>query len=201
MKFTKKDLAFSVVTGLITGFFAWRILDFLNAPEFYGINWSLLVIIVPILWIIGVNLGYFLGKWLPFFNQFGKFTAIGFTNAAIDFGALNLLIALSGIAAGIWYSVFKAASFLAAVIPSYFWNKYWAFESRKGGGVVEFGKFMSVSVLAILVNNIVASFVVNYTDPFLGMSPEAWANIGAIAGSGAALVFSFLGFKKAVFKK
>jgi putative flippase GtrA len=216
-KFTKKDLGFAILTGLITGTIAWRIFNFLNVTNiqfrfvvcdggvcpWYSliiIPWFWFVLIIPILWILGVLLGYFLGQWLKFFNQFGKFAAIGFTNAAVDFGVLNLLIANTGFHSGGWYTVFKAISFMVAVIPSYFWNKYWAFEGNEGVRF-EFAKFLSVAVVSIFINDGVASFVVNYVQPFGGLSSAVWANVGAMAGSAVALVFSFVGFKLAVFKK
>ncbi len=213
MKFTEKDFYFSIVTGLITGFSAWRIFEYLAITEFGGYSFAWFLLLVPVLWIIGVNLGYFLGKWLAFFNQFGKFSAIGFTNAAIDFGVLNLLIANTDISSGGWYSVFKAISFLSAIVPSYFWNKYWAFSNQgdalisSGGGPAspaggfQFAKFMSIAIVSIFINTGTASLVVNYVHPLAGLSPAVWANIGAVAGSAVALVFSFVGFKLAVFKK
>jgi putative flippase GtrA len=201
MKFTKKDLLFSVITGLITGFVAWKILVFLGYPEVYGIRASTLVLVVPVLWILGVNLGYFLGKWIGFFNQFGKFAAIGFTNAAVDVGILNLFIAGTGETAGIMYSAFKAVSFVAATLHSYVWNKFWTFDAGQSRGAGEFLKFFSVSLLALVVNVAAASLVVNFIPPVFGLDDKAWANIGAVAGSAAALVFSFAGFKILVFKK
>lgn len=202
MRFSKKDLIFSLATGFYTGFIVWRIFDFLNIPTYKTISFSWLIIIVPILWILGVNLGYFLGKWFNFFNQFGKFAAIGFTNAAVDFGVLNLLIFYSGTAVGILFSVFKGISFFAAALHSYFWNKYWAFDAGDGGlKGYEFFKFFGVTIFAALINIVIASIVVNIIGPQLGLSEEVWANIGAVIGSAVALVASFTGFKTVVFKK
>src|SRR3989344_2837629 len=110
MKFTRRDLFFSVVTGLITGFSVWRIFGFLKVPAYGGISYAWLLMIMPVIWILGVNLGYFLGRWFLFFNQFGKYAAIGFTNAAVDFGVLNLLISNTDISTGIWYPAFKIIS-------------------------------------------------------------------------------------------
>ena len=215
MKFTKKDFYLSIATGLITGFSAWRIFEYLNVPEIgervryctkipcppiEGIPWVLLIVLVPLLWILGVNLGYFLGKWLNFFNQFGKFAAIGFTNASVDFGVLNLLIANTDITSGGWYPVFKMISFMVSAVPSYFWNKYWTFGGG-GSSKFEFAKFMSVAVVAIFVNTGTASLVVNYVNPIGALNPTVWANVGAVAGSAVALIFGFVGFKVAVFKK
>ncbi len=234
-KFTKKDFLFSVVTGLYSGAIAWQILKFLQIDVFdkFRVNiifhllglsnrnvssvWMMLL--VPILWIVGVNLGYFLGKWMPFFNQFGRFAAVGFTNFAVYSGILNLLIALSGINSGVWYSVFVSISFIMGMLNSFVLNKHWVFSVQgatpaggqgfaSGGGVptstndgAEFGKFFTISVVAGLINVIVASFIVNFIHPIFGITPNGWANVGGIAGSAVALIFSFIGFKMVVFKE
>ena len=200
--FTRKDLYFSVITGLIAGFIAWRIFIFLELPEFIGISYAWLAVFVPILWILGVNLGYFLGRWFEFFNQFGKFSAIGFTNAAVYFGILNILIFWSDTNKGVWYSVFVATAFIIATFHSYFWNKYWVFESGKSKiSGEELGKFFAAYILAGLVNIVVASGVVNILDPMFGLTTDQWANMGGVVGSATALVISFIGVKATVFKK
>ncbi len=58
-KFSKRDLVFSIGTGIITGAIAWRIFEFIEIPRFYGIPWPMLVLAVPILWILGVLFGYY----------------------------------------------------------------------------------------------------------------------------------------------
>jgi len=208
MHFSKKDLAYSLITGLYTGLIFWRILVFLGKPDFMGFSFAWLVVVVPVLWILGVNLGYFLGKWIPFFNQFGKYAAIGFTNFGVDTGIVNLLISFTGIAAGIGFAVFKSISFLVAVTHSYFWNRHWVFSTASQGTPVaengqkqEFFKFMAVNLVAILVNVGAASFVVNLIDPLFGMDKNQWANVAVVAGSATALIFSFVGFKLVVFKQ
>lgn len=201
-RFTGRDLRFATLTGLISGFIGWRLFAALGVPEFQGIPWEALIIIVPILWVLGVLLGYFLGQWFEFFNQFGKFTAIGFTNAAVDFGVLNLLIAQTGFLEGKGYAGLKSISFIIALLMSYIWNKYWAFRSQNSrGGAGEFFRFFLVTVLSFGLNVSVAYFVATHMEPVLGLDARAWANVAAVAGSGIALVFSFMGFKKAVFKR
>jgi putative flippase GtrA len=212
-KFTKRDFGFAVLTGLITGVIAWRVFTFLNVPEFHffylrcldscrgAIPWSSLIIIAPILWILGVLLGYFLGQWFEFFNQFGKFAAIGFTNFFVTLGVLNIFLLITGYASGIGYSAISGASFVVGLLSSYIWNKYWAFHSAcNQGGAGEFGKFFVVTIVAFGVNVAVASFVVNLIHPLAGMNVNTWANIGAVVGSAVALVFSFVGFKLVVFR-
>ncbi|MEK9158181.1 MAG: GtrA family protein [Patescibacteria group bacterium] len=200
-KFTKKDLGFAVLTGLITGLIFWRVFEFLGASLVYGISWGALVVIIPILWILGVLLGYLLGGWMQFFNQFGKFVAIGFTNAAVTFGTLNLLISKTGYTDGGGYAFISGVGFIFGLLSSYVWIKYWAFDAgRSGGGKAEFFKFVSVSLVALLFNVVTSSVVVNLIHPVLGLDLKQWANIGAIAGSAVGLIFSFVGFRTAVFK-
>ncbi|KKT82630.1 MAG: hypothetical protein A3B99_04715 [Candidatus Yanofskybacteria bacterium RIFCSPHIGHO2_02_FULL_44_12b] len=210
-KFTKKDLFSAIFSGFYTGFIAWKILDFLKlnpflmAGNFLSVSVDLpnelFMLIVPVVWILGVNLGYFLGRWMGFFNQFGRFAAIGFTNFAVYAGTLNLLIAFSDIASGVWYSVFVGTAFTLAAFHSYFWNKYWVFDSGTSAHAgTEFAKFIAVSVMSGLVNVGVASLLVNVVGPLFGTSAQAWANVGGVAGSAVALVFSFIGFRIVVFK-
>ena len=201
-KFTKRDLGFAVLTGLITGTIAWRVFEFLKTPEFYNLPWMSLVVVIPVLWILGVLLGYFLGQWLNFFNQFGKFATIGFTNFAVTVGVLDVLIFKTNYTSGIGYSIISGVSFLFGVFSSYIWNKYWAFRSNNNqGGGLEFAKFFIVTIIAFAVNVTIASLVVNYINPLAGMDARQWANIGTVIGSACGLIFSFIGFKLAVFRQ
>ncbi len=237
-KFTKRDLGFAILTGVITGTIAWRVLEFLNVKPIhlgkllycinygysnipsetvgsgcfyqYTMPWASLILIVPIVWILGVMLGYFLGQKLDFFNQFGKFAAIGFTNAAVDFGVLNFGLSITGLYAGLGFAGLKTVSFLVATLSSYVWNKYWAFKSNNSsdgrGGAIQLAKFFIVTLISFGINVGIASLVVNAVQPGIfgsypfGLDAHQWANVGAIAGSATALVFSFIGFKLAVFK-
>ena len=198
---SRRDIRSAFLTGLTTGVIAWRILVFLGGSLPLGIPPVALVLIVPMLWLAGVQLGYFLGMFVRPFVQFGRFAAIGFTNAAVDFGVLYLGIALTGVAAGAGYSALKAFSFLIATIHSYLWNKYWAFDAGGSqGGAREASAFASVAVVSILINVGVASLVVA-AGPLFGLDERAWAGIGAAAGSATSLILSFIGFRLFVFKK
>jgi len=202
--FSRRDLYFSVITGFYAGLIAWRVFLFLGLPSPFplSISWAWLILVIPVLWILGVNLGYFLSKWFKFFQQFGKFSAVGFTNAAVYFGILNVLISWSDINRGAWYSVFVALSFIIGTTHSYFWNKFWVFQATDNGvSRQEFGKFLIVSIIAGFINVGIASGVVNFMNPLLGLTLDQWANVGGVAGSAVALMASFVGFKVAVFHK
>ncbi|MDP2647955.1 MAG: GtrA family protein [Candidatus Yanofskybacteria bacterium] len=199
-KFTSRDLLSSLITGLTTGIIAWRILEYLDVYQF-GFSSAWLVLITPLLWIVGVNLGYYLGRHIDFFTRFGRFAAIGFTNAAVDFGALYGFIAIFGEARGLTFSLYKAVAFGIAVIHSYFWNKYWTFDAGQSPtSSKQFVSFVAVALVSLLVNVGIATLVYE-SAVATGSDPKIWAGISAVAGSAAALVFSYLGFKILVFKK
>src|ERR1051326_7151006 len=93
---SRRDVLSASITGLTTGVIAWRLLVFLRISLPAHIAPASLVIFVPFLWLAGVQFGYLLMIFFRPMGRFGKFAAIGFANAAIDFGALYLLIAFTG---------------------------------------------------------------------------------------------------------
>jgi len=196
----KKDFIFSLIIGEITAWFAVIVLKNLGFSYSYLI---LVPIILPILWLIGIIIGNYLGKFYIIFYQAVKFVEIGFLNTGVDFGILNGLIYLSGISRGIFYSVFKGTSFIVAVFSSYFLNKYWTFQAgeSKGSKSVEFLKFLIVSIIGFLINVGIASLVVNFVVPFGGLNAVIWANVGAVIATAISLIWNFFGYKLIVFKQ
>lgn len=196
-----RDTAYALITGFTTGLIASGVLQYVERTLPLGISRMALVVLVPVAWLVGIQFGYFLAIWFRPMAQFGKFAAIGFTNAAVDFGVLYLFIGLTGYASGIAYALFKALSFSVATLHSYFWNKYWAFDAGRGSANRrEVGSFVAVSLVSLAINVGVASAVVGL-GPLGGLTHTSWAGVGAVAGSAAALTFSFTGFRMFVFRK
>ncbi len=134
--------------------------------------------------------------------QFVKFGITGGLNALIYLGVLNLLINLTGIAVGIYYSLFVSIAFMVAVTNSYIWNKYWVFKaSASGVGGGEFAKFFLVNLVGFGINVGTASFIVNFIGVPAGISEALWANIGAVSAVFLTLFVNFIGMKFFVFKK
>ncbi len=198
---SRLDYIGALITGVTTGCISWLILSWFHMPLYLGFSWAWLMALVPVLWLAGVVKGYLLGKYVsPVFADFGKFVAVGATNAAVDFGIMYFLIAHTGIASGGWFSVFKTASFLVALGHSYAWNALWVFSNHgRGLNRRDFIRFTTVALAALAVNVGAASFVVNGIGPMFDLSLRAWAGVGAIVGSAVALFVSFTGFRKVVF--
>jgi putative flippase GtrA len=176
----------------MTGAVLWRIASFLQVESPLGVPLVTLVLFVPMLWMGGVILGEFLGISIPFFRRFGRFCVIGFSNSAVDLGALYTLIGLTGYATGWHYTLFKTISFILAVSHSFYWNKHWTFNaSSSNGETKEAAKFFGVNFIALLANVSIASAVISTNRPLVN-TENALAGLGAIAGGAAALVFTFV---------
>jgi len=203
----KIDLLSSIVLGLIISVFAIALISALESEiNVSAINttllWLLIIMGVSFLTVLWVYIASRLGNRQHVFFQFGKFIPIGVSNAAIDFGVLNLLILTSGIDKGLLFSVFKGISFLFAVINSYFWNKFWTFESRGTAGLGrQFVIFLIVAGIGFVINVATATFIVNFINPIGDVSPILWANIGALASIVIVIIWNFFGYKFLVFKK
>lgn len=198
---TKKDYLLISIIGLLIGLLVLPVLININFSliQINLFNSVLIVVVFVILANIGLKISSILSSKIPIILQIAKFAAVGGLNTLIDLGVLNLLIFLFLATQGIGYAVFKGISFIIANINSYFWNKHWTFGSGQSANVKEFGQFFVVSIIGFAINIGIASFVVNIIS-FGGMSPERWANIGALTATVASLIWNFLGYKFIVFK-
>lgn len=143
-------------------------------------------------------------RWIikEFFNiQFMRFILVGFLNTAVDFGILNLLMVIFRVYDGWPFSLFKAISFSCAVTNSYFLNKFWTFQKEDKAKIQEFSKFLIISIIALLINVSLSSFLVNKIGPQFNISPILWANLSALITVGVTILINFFGYKYLVFKK
>lgn len=165
-------------------------------------DWLILIIILPVVISFAVYGAYLLGRIQPVFFEFGKFIVIGLSNAIIDFGVLNLLILVTDIERGHYFSLFKGLSSIAALVNSYLWNKVWAFEgSEHEKPKREFLQFLVVSFIGVLINVVVASLVVNIIGPVGDIPPRVWANFGAFSAIVMGGLWNFIGYKFIVFSE
>lgn len=195
----KTDAIISFIIGFFIGLFFLIILKNIGIDIPY--LWSLMIIFPPLA-LLGMFIASWLGKRFLVFLQVGRFLLVGVLNTLIDLGILNILIWISGIAMGAWYSVFKGISFVIATINSYFWNKHWTFKKREESfSSKEFSKFLIMTAIGLFINVSIASFVVNVIGPQFDISKEMWATIGAFLATLLAWVWNFFSSKFIVFKK
>lgn len=187
-----------------------------NGVVFYLVGGEIILkelgIKIPYLWLLpivfpplGVMVMYIVSLVAKRFFailQLARFFLVGTLNTFVDFGVLNLLMAITGIFAGPFYVVFKGISFLTATINSYLWNKHWTFEKRKEVFAPgEYFKFLVVVTIGLLIHVSVSHLVVNVIGPQFGLSLKIWANVGAFIAVLTAWLWNFTGAKFLVFKK
>lgn len=194
------DIILALVTGEVAAWLFYGILKNLGIEIRF--LWLILAILLPILALIGIWIAFILGRKLLWIFQAAKFFLIGVVATLVDLGVLNLLILVSGIATGLFFSIFKGISFIVATCSKYLGDKFWAFEKMEKAGMGrEFGQFFLVTLVGLIINVGVASLVVNVFGSQLGLTERLWANVGGIIAAFAAAIWNFLGYKFIVFKK
>lgn len=215
----KKDFLMAGIAGFFTSLFllpTFKNVKILQAGYIY----AGLIIGLPILWMLAIAIGRFLGRWFSWIYQFVKFCVIGFLNAAIDFGVLNLLSLYTGLTSGLIIGGVNVPGFIIAATNSYFWNKFWVFshkrpssaeasEDKKEGPPAgeasepvdysDIPTFILVVVSGIIVNSGLVVLISTYIHPLFGFSAARWLNIAKVIASAIALLWNFLGFKFFVF--
>ena len=195
----KVDAIISIIIGFLIGVFFFIALK--NLGKSFPYSWLLLIIFPPLA-LAGMFIASYIGKKLLIIYQAAKWVLVGALNTFIDLGVLNGLIWISGIATGLFFTVFKGLSFLVATLNSYFWNKYWTFRKKeKVFAPGEYLKFLIAVTIGLFINIGVASFVVNIIGPQYGITEKMWANVGAFTAVLVAWVWNFLASKFIVFKK
>ncbi len=81
-------------------------------------------------------------------TRFLKFSVVGVFGAIVDFGVMNLLVALFGASLVIAGTI----SFIAAVFSNFIWNRYWTYpDSRSKPIIRQLLEFTVVSVIGMAI--------------------------------------------------
>lgn len=197
----RSDIIASLVIGEAAALLMIAVARNLALPAGLAASLKFLPIVFPVFTFLAMGVGTFLGKRVSIFYQLTKFILVGGLNFLIDLGVLNLFIAATDTATGFWVIVFKAVSFLVAVISSFFWNKFWTFESLGTDAAgKQFTGFFIVSAIGLLIND--GSFATfNAFGSTSSIDPKTWASIAAAGAAVVGLIWNFIGYKFLVFGK
>lgn len=141
------------------------------------------------------------------FKQISKFIIVGIINTGIDFAVLNALMFAANIYSGKWLIVFNSISFSAAVINSYFMNKYWTFKKQEAGtsekndDSKQFAQFVIISIIGISLNDVAVYAVSTFIPPMFNLSGKIWVNAAKLIATAISMAWNFIGYKFIVFKK
>ncbi len=193
------DYMFAIIAGTFTALFSLPILYNLHILNVWVAVFAF--IFAPVVFVFGVWLGKFLGRWLTFFTQFGKFAVVGFLNASIDFGTLNLLSALTSTSSGFLVGGINIPGFLMAAANSYFWNKFWVFGDSGDNIFADLPRFSLIIISGALLNSGLVIFLTTYVEPPSIATSNQWLNISKAFASAVMLAWNFLGYKYFAFNK
>jgi len=90
------------------------------------------------------------------FQKFIKFAVVGFTGLFVDFG----ITWLTKEKLRIPKYVANAIGFSSAATTNYFLNRIWTFESTNPEIMLEYGEFLLISLIGLLLNTLILYLVV-----------------------------------------
>ncbi len=136
---------------------------------------------------------------IKFIQQFLRFGIVGVLNTLVDLGIFNIisLIVFSNTPTTTEFIISKSFSFLCAVILSFYLNKYFVFKSNTRNKILV---FIIISCISLVINSFIGAMMFEYLS-HSNLSDLFVKNISAVAGSIAAMIVNFIGYKYIVFKK
>jgi putative flippase GtrA len=125
-------------------------------------------------------------------KRFVKFAIVGGVGAIVDFGVLNLLVLAFD-----WDKFYaNIISVSCAIISNFWWNRRWTFpESREHDLHISFGKFATVNLIGLLINQAVFVLTDNYIYGPLFAHPIDY-NIAKATAIGIVLFWNFFANRK-----
>jgi len=201
----KKNIILSLICGELTSWFLIFVIKNPYVEEFRGLAkieslvW-VLPILFPIIFVLGVLISKVISKFIKVISQIVKFLEVGVLNTFIDIGILNLLVWQTGITSGGYLAPLNTISFLCAAINSYWWNKFWTFETGEETRGKEFLQFLAISMIGWGINTGIVVLGTTFLTPVVAISPGAWVNIMKITATLVSMVWNFIGYKFLVFK-
>ena len=218
--FCPTDLISSVVIGEIS---AWLILLLANGffpseiyDKYFGLMLIALPILFPIICVVCLFASFLISKKVILLYQISKFILVGGLNTLLDWGILAL-------ASGIWrnyygvssdrvfmdtslfivryYTLFKGMSFIIAASNSYTWNKFWVFARKRNGRRRKgFLEFFLISLVGLLINGSVASFVFGKLTKAVLFSEGQCGILSAVLATIISMAWNLAGYKLIVFE-
>ncbi|MDP4267698.1 MAG: GtrA family protein [Bacteroidota bacterium] len=90
-------------------------------------------------------------NYIDLLFKFFKFGVVGFSGVFVDFGITYLL--KEKIKVQKYFS--NAIGFIAAASTNYYLNRVWTFQSANSHIVVEYGKFVLISIIGLAINTFI----------------------------------------------
>ena len=130
-------------------------------------------------------------------TRFLRFAVVGAIGAVVDFGILNLLLAL-----GASYLISATVSFIAAVLNNFIWNRYWTYPDSRSKSISQqltqfavinvIGIGIRIPLLAVLENFLIKQANIYVPNGFWFFTAEKLAqNIGLVIAILVVMLWNF----------
>lgn len=121
-------------------------------------------------------------------KRFARFLAVGLSGTLLDFGILTALKLVFGLPTLLANTI----SYSAGVVNNFTLNRLWTFsESRKKQWFVQFGQFVLVNIIALVLNNLIVLGLERPLGLLLHNPEHGYLPAKAVA-TGIVLVYNFL---------
>jgi putative flippase GtrA len=187
----------AVFIGFITGLLLP--ITFIQLDIYHPALFIILPFSIPLMWIMMLRSSLFLERYILSIHQFAKFLVVGFLNAAIDFGSLNILSSITGITSGFLIGGVNIPGFILNIGNGYFWNRHWVFNARDRFAD-SITPFIIVAVIGVFLNSSIIILMTTYISSPITLSDELWLNLAKVAATSINALWNFIGFKFFVFR-
>jgi len=199
-----KKSSLAGIIGLFTAVFLHLLLA-VNEISFsaFGVQFHpwMLYMVFP----VGEMVGYFIV--LHIFShvrvlvEASRFAIVGFFNFVLDVSLLSALSQKFDIYSGAGIILLNIIAGSVAVLNSYYWNRKFTFQKQTDANVGEFGAFLFVSIVGLVINTTVLFILTTFVTPFAGITEEQFLTLAKIISIFISLFWNFFGYKLFVFKK
>ena len=191
----RRDIGGALIAAFFVGTlgtFVVSVLDILSLSPLF-IFGGLFILV----W-VSIGFGILLSFYIPSFLRIVKFALVGGVNTLVDVSVLNVLMMVSDIYTGLYFSLFKGVSFLVALANSYIWNALWTFNASSTTGK-KIQTFVLVSLGGLLVN-VAGAYGIQALLEAAGFSGRLFSTIAALGAVALSMMWNFVGYSKFVFK-
>lgn len=98
-------------------------------------------------------------QWL---GQYVRFAVVGVTNAVVDLGVFNVLVAIWPTTNKLGLIAENSTAVVLAILNSYVWNTRWTFRQHADGSKRQAALFGLQSLVNIAINDVVLIKMTNY---------------------------------------
>jgi putative flippase GtrA len=132
------------------------------------------------------------------FRQFLSFSLVGGLNTTIDLLVLNGLLWLWPTQNTVSLLTYNSLAYVLGATNSFFWNKYWTFQSRYRTTPRELMRFILTTLCGLVINNVLLWIASEVLHPSM-INATLWANASKALAIGGTFMVSFLGMRLWVF--